>query len=172
MVEIIPLSQVAPDAIEALLDAAFGSDRFGRTAYRLRAGVNWLAGFSVAATEAGQLVGTLQCWPVALTGAADERIAPLMMVGPVAVDPEWQGRGIGRQMMDHVIARADAAAPAALMMIGDPEYYGRFWGFSADETGAWRLPGPVEARRLLARAANGHAVPAAAGLIAPDHSPC
>ncbi len=62
-------------------------------------------------------------------------------------------------------AALDAApADAALMLIGDPEYYGRFFGFSADHTGEWRLPGPVERHRLLAR---GHGVPAGAGEIGP-----
>jgi predicted N-acetyltransferase YhbS len=38
-----------------------------------------------------------------------------------------------------------------MVMIGDPEYYGRFFGFSADATGNWDVPGPVERHRLLAR---------------------
>ena len=50
------------------------------------------------------------------------------------------------------------------MLIGDPEYYGRFFGFSAEATAGWRLPGPVEARRLLAR---GPGVPAGTGAIGP-----
>ena len=53
------------------------------------------------------------------------------------------------------------------MMIGDPEYYGRFFGFKADATGEWDLPGPFEKRRLLARAVNGHELPTAAGMIGP-----
>jgi len=45
-----------------------------------------------------------------------------------------------------------ASAPRdPLVMIGDPEYYGRFFGFSAEATGAWSVPGPVERHRLLAR---------------------
>ena len=39
---------------------------------------------------------------------------------------------------------------APMVMIGDPEYYGRF-GFSADGTSGWTLPGPWEPRRLLLR---------------------
>ena len=34
------MSDIEPQAVEALLDAAFGTDRFGRTAYRIRAGVD------------------------------------------------------------------------------------------------------------------------------------
>ena len=44
-------------------------------------------------------------------------------------------------------------------MIGDPDYYGRFWGFTADATGGWTLPGPFEAHRLLARGATPAVLP-------------
>jgi len=37
------------------------------------------------------------------------------------------------------------------VLIGDPEYYGRHFGFIADQTANWELPGPFERRRLLAR---------------------
>jgi predicted N-acetyltransferase YhbS len=39
------------------------------------------------------------------------------------------------------------------VLIGDPEYYGRF-GFTAEATAGWEVPGPVERRRLLARTAH------------------
>lgn len=154
-------------AIEALLDAAFGPDRFGRTAYRLRAGTLALPDLSFSAWADGRLVGTLQSWPVALEQSEGGRV-PLVMVGPVAVEPDVQRGGIGRAMMDALVMTAEAAADGALMMIGDPEYYGRFWGFTADATGGWDLPGPFERRRLLARAANGHGVSAVAGQVGPD----
>jgi predicted N-acetyltransferase YhbS len=158
---------VLPAAVEALLDAAFGPDRFGRTAYKLRTGTFALPHLSFAAFDGARLVGTLQSWPVALEQAQGRR-TPLVMVGPVAVEPDVQRGGIGRAMMDALVLAADSSADAALMMIGDPEYYGRFWGFDADATGGWDLPGPFERRRLLARAANGHAPPALAGIVVPD----
>ncbi len=36
-------------------------------------------------------------------------------------------------------------------MIGDAEYYERFFGFSAAHTGGWLLPGPWDPARLLCR---------------------
>jgi predicted N-acetyltransferase YhbS len=45
------------------------------------------------------------------------------------------------------------------VMIGDPEYYGRFWGFSAEPTAGWILPGPWEPHRLLARCDNPAVLP-------------
>jgi predicted N-acetyltransferase YhbS len=64
---IIPLEAVAPAMIEEVLDRAFGPDRHARTAYRIRAGMDFLPGLSLAALDAGGLlVGTIQCWPVGL----------------------------------------------------------------------------------------------------------
>jgi predicted N-acetyltransferase YhbS len=160
------LSDIEPQAVEALLDAAFGSDRFGRTAYCIRAGVDAVPALSFALVEGGVLIGTIQCWPVAHR-AADGTTTLLVMVGPVAVRPDVQRGGHGRILMAHMLAAAETQADGALMMIGDPEYYGRFFGFDADATGAWDLPGPFEKRRLLARAVNGHGLPEGAGMIGP-----
>lgn len=166
MVELLPLSDIEPQAVEDLLDVAFGSDRFGRTAYRIRKGVDAVPALSFALVEDGLLIGTIQCWPVAHRSSAGIE-TPLVMVGPVAVRPDVQRGGHGRALMAHMLEAAETKADGALMMIGDPEYYGRFFGFDADATGAWDLPGPVEARRLLARAVNGHSLPTDAGMIGP-----
>lgn len=160
------MSNIEPQAVEDLLDFAFGSDRFGRTAYRIREGVDAVAALSFAFVEDGVLVGTIQCWPVAHR-APDAGEVPLVMVGPVAIRPDVQRGGHGRALMAHMLEAAETAADGALMMIGDPEYYGRFFGFDADATGAWDLPGPFEKRRLLARAVNGHELPRGAGMIGP-----
>ncbi len=156
------------DAVELLLDAAFGADRFARTSYRVRSGTQAIAPLSFSAWDGGRLVGTLQSWPVRLIASADGRAVPLVMVGPVAVRPEVQRGGIGHALMAALLSAAERDADGALMMIGDPEYYGRFFGFSADATGRWELPGPFERRRLLARSAGGYAVPDVAGMIGPD----
>ncbi len=164
MISLVPLHQVQPAAIESLLDTAFGTDRHGRTAYRIRTGMAPLDALSFAAMEGGRLLATLQSWPIELvrdTGAAQ----PLVMIGPVAVLPDRQRDGIGKRLMSHMLSVADGDATGdSLMLIGDPEYYGRFFGFSAERTGLWRAPGPVEQHRLLARGRN---VPADAGVLGP-----
>jgi predicted N-acetyltransferase YhbS len=142
-----PLAEADPNVIEALLDAAFGADRRARTAYRLREGARWLPDLSFAAWKGERLVGTLQSWPVLLRTQLGEE--PLVMVGPVAVPPDAQGEGIGTALMNRLIAAAEGER--ALMMIGDPDYYGR-WGFTSEQTGSWRITaGPVEQHRVLAR---------------------
>ncbi len=125
-----------------------------------------MAPLSFSAWQDGALVGTLQCWPVA--HVSDWLRTPLVMVGPVAVDPAHQRSGVGRTLMAALIDAADRCADGALMMIGDPDYYGRFFGFAADATAGWTVPGPVERHRLLARRANGFSAPVSAGAIVPD----
>lgn len=167
MFALVPLDSVDPSAVEALLDRAFGTDRRARTAYRIRAGVAPVAALSFAAIDAeGALAGTIQCWPVALA-CDDGRRVPMVMVGPVAVEPERQQGGIGRALMDRMleaVPNCGAEGCSALMLVGDPEYYGRFFGFTAECTGGWRLPGPFEVHRLLAR---GPGVPDCAGAVEP-----
>jgi predicted N-acetyltransferase YhbS len=164
--KILPINQIAAADVEGLLDAAFGADRHGRTAYTLRAGTVALPSLSFAAVDGSLLIGSLQSWPVRLETPSGES-APLTLVGPVAVSPALQRGGIGRMLMTHMLAVADAGAADALMMIGDPEYYGRFFGFTAEATSDWHLPGPVERHRLLARISRPGGVPRE-GVIGPN----
>ena len=150
MIHLCPIVDIHPTRVEALLDAAFGTDRHHRTAYRMREGVAAIPDLSFAALNGDQLVGTIQCWPVALVGDNHD-LTPITLVGPVAVDPSVQRSGTGRVLMSHMLAAAQNHPVTAMMMIGDPEYSDRFFGFSSAGTQKWEIPGPVERHRLLAR---------------------
>lgn len=169
MTEIIALNQIPAADVEQLLDAAFGADRHQRTAYKLRLGTEAIPALSFAAVDGGALVGTLQSWPVRISTPAGAH-EPLTLVGPVAVSPVLQRGGIGRMLMTQMLHIADSGVADALMMIGDPEYYGRFFGFTAEATSGWHLPGPVERHRLLARIRRCGGV-ATEGVIGPDLEP-
>lgn len=143
MSDIVALSSIRADAVEKLLDDAFGADRHKRTAYLLRQGVPVIDHLSFAVVEGDVVIGSIQCWPVSVARAQ------LVLVGPVAVSPGRQNQGIGQGLMNAMLGAARSDSPP-MLMIGDPEYYGRF-GFVADETGGWILPGPWEPHRLLLR---------------------
>lgn len=165
MIALLPLETVDPQAVETLLDRAFGPGRRARTAYKVRLGTSEIPELSFAAmADDGSLLGSIQCWPVALECDGGGSV-PMVMVGPVAVQPDRQQGGIGRMLMERMLEAAETAPVAgadALMLVGDPEYYARFFDFTAEKTGGWRLPGPFEARRLLARGAG---VPAGPGQV-------
>ena len=166
---LIPLDNVDPVLVEQLLDRAFEPGRHQRTAYKVRDGSDWLPALSFAAIDGEEhLVGTIQCWPVALTDTAG-RAHPMIMVGPVAVLPEHQGQGYGQALMTASLSALSPNAPLPQVMIGDPEYYGRFWGFTNAYTAGWDLPGPFEPHRLLVRAANPAVLPKE-GMLGPWRS--
>ncbi|HSG33238.1 MAG TPA: N-acetyltransferase [Sphingomonadaceae bacterium] len=172
---LIPLAQVEPELIEQVLDRAFGADRHERTAYKVRDGMDWLPALSFAALDdCDLLVGTIQAWPIGLTD--DEgRQHPMLMVGPVAVIPERQGEGFGKALMLAMIAALDelakqGRAPLPQVLIGDADYYGRFFGFHAGPTAGWNLPGPYEKERLLVRCDNPAILPRH-GMLGPWRDP-
>ncbi len=126
-------------AREALLDRAYGDVRFAKTSERLRDGRLPADGLSFAAVEGGRLVGTVRLWHV-VAGLG----RPALLLGPLAVAPEHQRRGIGSKLMQRALREARRLGHRALLLVGDASYYGRF-GFSADKTG-----GAVAARPLRA----------------------
>ena len=165
-VTIGPLAAADQPAVDALLDEAFGADRHRRTAYRLRKRATPLAQLSLAARARGRLIGSLQCWPVALV-APNGVAHPLVLLGPVAVAADARGNGLGGELIRATLARGGAMP---FVLIGDEAYYGRY-GFSAMRTAGWTLPGPNDPARLLARGAeaspaNGALRPAVAARVA------
>jgi predicted N-acetyltransferase YhbS len=116
-------------AIEQLLDRCFGLDRLAKASYRYRDGVPPLAGLCfVAADEHGAIVGAVRYWPVRL----DE--APALLLGPLAIEPERQARGIGRALVFHSLETASVAGHRMVFLVGDPAYYARF-GFAVAPAG-------------------------------------
>ncbi len=129
--------------IEMLLDRAFGPGRFVKTSERLREGNRPLTDLCLAARSNGEVVGSVRLWPVRIGGA------PCAFLGPLAVDPSRQGEGLGQAL---VAAACEAAARAgwpAVLLVGHPPFFAKL-GFVQAPAGI-RLPGPVEARRLLVR---------------------
>lgn len=165
MANILPLSACDAGAAERLLDDAFGADRRRRTAYLLRAGTAYIPPLSFGIMAGARLIGSIQCWPVRLFGD-DGDSAAMILVGPVAVATDMQGAGHGHILMNAMLDASMMEGNPPLVMIGDAEYYGRF-GFCADETGGWRLPGPVEASRLLLRNGGDYILPLI-GRLGPD----
>ncbi len=129
-------------AIEALVSRSFGPGRFAKSAWRLRDGVDPQAGLGFVAIEDGTLRGSVRFWPVFV---GHERA---LLLGPLAVETNQRGRGIGIALMEHGIDAARAQGHRAIILVGDPPYYARV-GFVALKNGRVRLPGPVDPSRVL-----------------------
>lgn len=60
---------------------------------------------------------------------------PLLAIGPVSVLPARQRAGIGSTVLRRLIAAADAADEPVIVLLGSPDFYGRFGFVEASEIG-------------------------------------
>ena len=96
----------------------------------------------------------------------DEAEAALRMERLLRTPDARTSPGIGAALMRHAIAEAARLGHAAILLVGDPEYYARF-GFSAAKTAGLAMPGPFEPRRLLALELIEGTLDGVAGVVAP-----
>ncbi len=129
-------------AVEALVAESFGPGRFAKTAYRLREGVHPESGLSFVAVESGALRGSVRFWPV-FVGATRA-----LLLGPLAVQSDQRGRGIGIALMQRGIEEAKTLGHRAIVLVGDEPYYSRV-GFRPVPPGKVKFPGPVNPARIL-----------------------
>lgn len=149
------------EAREALLDAAFGPARFGKTCERLREDRLPAEGLALAATLDGRLVGSVRLWNVTL---GPDR--PALMLGPLAVEGTIRSAGIGGMLMREALGRARDEGHRAVILVGDEPYYSRF-GFSSRNMDRLWLPGPVDRARFLGHELVPGALDGAVGLVSP-----
>lgn len=62
-------------------------------------------------------------------------------IGPLAVLPEYQGRGVGTALMFALVGAAEAVHERLVVLLGEPDYYGRF-GFRAGSQVGVESPNP------------------------------
>lgn len=109
---------------------------------RLRADAAWLPALSlvaVASGEGGRDDGAIAGHVVCTRGAVDG--TPALGLGPVAVQPARQGRGVGTALMHAVLSAADALDEPLVAVLGEPDYYRRF-GFGPSTRYAIVPPDP------------------------------
>ena len=129
-------------AIEALLDRAFGPGRFAKVSERVREFADFASDLSFCALEGDKVVGVVRMWRVAVGGQ------PIVFLGPLAVEASERRAGLGAMLVERACEAAREAGEAAVVLVGDKPYFQRV-GF--DVAADVRLPGPVDARRVLSR---------------------
>jgi putative acetyltransferase len=123
---------VVPDEVR-LLDA-------------LRDDPGWEPALSLVATapEGGAVLGHVVCtW-----GSVDR--TPTLGLGPLAVRPDHQRRGVGAALVHAVLGAADACGAPLVALLGSPAYYGRFGFVPATHLGV-AAPDPAWGEYFQAR---------------------
>ena len=98
----------------------------------------------VAATPDGEIVGHVAFSPVQIDG----RECGWYGLGPLAVLPDWQRRGIGAALVAGGLQSLRRIDAVGCVVLGDPAYYRRF-GFEHDPMLAYRGPPREYFQRLV-----------------------
>jgi predicted N-acetyltransferase YhbS len=84
--------------------------------------------------EAGRVVGQIAYTKAKVVNEKGEEFEVLCM-GPLAVLPSCQGKGVGSLLMEESIKKATELGYKAIIIFGEPEYYHRFGFKNAKEYG-------------------------------------
>lgn len=121
MFQIRPENHDDIGAVHALNQAAFKRAAEAELVDRLREEAGFL--ISLVAEDGDAIVGHILFSPVELTGQPG---LSLMGLGPMAVIPERQGRGIGSELVLRGLDACERLECHAVFVLGYPEYYRRF----------------------------------------------
>jgi len=113
-------------AIRHVEEAAFPGPEEADIVDRIRreAPAGWQS--LVAVDAAARIVGHLLLSPCPVTDDAGSPVAEVLAIGPVAVLPDVQFRGVGSALMAAAMGLAIARAVPAVVLLGHPSYYPRF----------------------------------------------
>jgi len=115
--------------LAALIDAAFGDAETSEFTARIRASAGYVPELTFVADDDGELVGFTMLSHV----TAGER--EVLILTPMAVRPDRQRAGVGKQVVRAAIAAADARGEPVVLVEGVPSYYPQFGFRSASELG-------------------------------------
>jgi len=115
--------------LAALIDAAFGDAETSEFTARIRASAGYVPELTFVADDDGELVGFTMLSHV----TAGER--EVLILTPMAVRPDRQRVGVGKQVVRAAIAAADARGEPVVLVEGVPSYYPQFGFRSASELG-------------------------------------
>lgn len=120
-------------AIDDLLHLAFAFDVHSRqneaAIVRSLRGDGALLVSLVAINDHGELLGHIAFSPVHIHDGTPQGVSGWMGLGPMAVNPRLQRRGIGRQLIEAGLTEITARHAAGCVVLGEPGFYERF-GFA------------------------------------------
>lgn len=132
-------------AIHAVVARAFGREDEAVLVGQLRADGD--AVLSLVAEAGDRIVGHVLFSRLAVE--TDGGPFAAVALAPVAVDPDWQGQGVGSALIEDAHTRLMADGEALSVVLGDPAYYRRF-GYDHSRAAGFECEWQGEALQALA----------------------
>jgi putative acetyltransferase len=146
-------------AVREINEQAFGGPQEARIVDALRGAIGAI---SLVAESGDRLVGHILFTPIAVEPpVSGRRFAGL---GPMAVRPDHQRRGIGGQLVRAGLDECRRLGYAAVVVIGHPEYYPRF-GFVPGDTRGLQYEHPVPREAFMVLELETGALAGCAGVV-------
>ena len=112
------------DIIITLHESAFGQDDEALLTADLLADPSAAPRLSLLAILDGQPAGHILCTRAVIAGAEDSIAASIL--APLAVAPEFQGRGLGGELIRNALRQLAEKKTDLVFVLGHPGYYPRF----------------------------------------------
>ncbi len=146
-ISIIKFEQKYDKALETLLDKAFGAKRYQKSSYKLRKTSVQINELSYITVDDNQtIIASIAYWQFDIAGFK------ALLLGPLAVDPDYQNKGLGKKLINKTLQLAKQMAKKAdwkmVILIGDLDYYSKS-GFKQVPQGAINYPSPTDPKRIL-----------------------
>lgn len=155
--------------IEKLLDAAFGPARAQKSSYKLRTKAPQLPQLSTVMRAGDKVAATVRFSKIHVRGSICGKAVDALLLGPLAVDLEFQMHGLGSQLVRHTLNKATSFGFGTILLVGEIGYYERF-GFERVAPRLISMPGGRDADRLLVYREQGQPALPFVGTVQPDWS--
>ncbi len=137
------------DAVREVLDLAFHDSTESESALveTLRAQPDYTPELSLVAEYDGAIVGHIMFTDARIE--TDSGVVPAKALGPLAVHPDWQQRGIGTQLGTEGLEACRRLGHRIAVVIGHSTYYPRFGFQRGRPIGIEMVIGRLEQSRMV-----------------------
>lgn len=140
------------NAVFNLIEKAFKSEEFSDhqeqfLVERLRKSETFIPELSLVAETNNQIIGHILLTKIKIKNESETFTS--LALAPVSVLPEYQGKGIGKKLIETIHQKAKALGYQSIILLGHETYYPKF-GYKIAEDFNIRLPFKVPKENCMA----------------------